>query len=274
LSWWGKLVGGAFGFMLGGPLGALLGAALGHKFDKGLAGLPEDEIEWESGDRERVQTAFFTATFLVMGRVAKADGQVSQNEIRLAEQVMAQMSLSGDMRHTAIRLFNEGKSDDFPLDEVLEQFRHECQRRQNLIQMFIEIQLQAAYADGQMDAAEESLLLHICDRLNVSEFIFRRLEQMIRAERHYAGAGAGAGGGRQKPQPEQFSVQDAYAILNVDANATDNEVKQSYRRLMSQHHPDKLVAKGLPEEMMKLATQKTDEIRKAYERIKQTRGMR
>ncbi len=200
MSWWGKLVGGAFGFMLGGPLGALLGAALGHKFDKGLEGLPEDAIEWEAGDRERIQTAFFTATFLVMGRVAKEDGQVSQNEIRLAEQVMAQMSLSGEMRRTAIRLFNEGKADGFPLDDVLEQFRQECHRRQNLIQMFMEIQLQAAYADGQMDVAEESLLLHICDRLNVSEFTFRRLEQMIRAERHYTGADAGAGGGRQRVQ--------------------------------------------------------------------------
>ena len=258
MSWWGKLVGGAFGFMLGGPLGAVLGAALGHKFDRGLEGLPEGDIEWGSGDRERVQTAFFTATFSVMGHIAKADGHVSPKEIRLAESVMSQMSLSGEMKDTAIRLFNEGKSADFPLDGVLEQFRQECHRRQTLIQMFIEIQLQAAYVDGQMDAVEESLLLHICARLNISEFVFRRLEQMIQAEQHYAGAG------RQAPsEPERFSLEDAYAMLNIDADATDKQVKQAYRRLMSQHHPDKLVAKGLPEEMMKLATQKTYEIRKA-----------
>ena len=271
MSWWGKLVGGAFGFMLGGPLGALLGAALGHKFDKGLDGLPDDELGWDEGDRERVQTAFFTATFSVMGRVSKADGRISKHEIRLAEQVMSQMSLSGEMRQTAINLFNEGKLASFPLDEVLEQFRRECHRRRSLIQMFIEIQLQAAYADGQMDAAEEALLLHICDRLSVSEFVFRRLEQMIRAERQYAGAGAG---GRRQAQPDQHTVKDDYAILNLSADATDKEVKQSYRRLMNQHHPDKLVAKGLPEEMMKLAAKKTDEIRKAYERIKVARGMR
>jgi len=273
LSWWGKLVGGAFGFMLGGTLGALLGAALGHRFDKGLDALPDDALGWDAGDRERIQTAFFTATFTVMGRVAKADGRVSHNEIRLAEQVMAQMSLSTEMRQTAMRLFNEGKNEDFPLDEVLEQFRRECHRRQNLIQMFVEIQLQAAYADGEMDGAEEALLLHICERLNLSEFVFRRLEQMIRAERRYAGAAPG-GGGSHPRQPEQLTVKDAYAILNLTAKATDKEVKQSYRRLMNQHHPDKLVAKGLPEQMMKLAAQKTDEIRKAYERVKQARGMR
>ncbi len=271
MSWWGKLVGGAFGFMLGGPLGALLGAALGHKFDKGLQGLPEDALEWGAGDRERVQTAFFTTTFSVMGCVAKADGRISAKEIQLAEAVMDQMSLSGDMRQTAIRLFNEGKSESFPLDEVLEQFRHECHRRQTLVQMFIEIQLQAAYADGQMGQEEESLLLHICQRLNVSEFVFRQLAQMIQAERHYAG---GRGAGRRPPQPEKLATKDAYAILNISAEATDKEVTRAYRRLMSRHHPDKLVAKGLPEEMMKMAAQKTDEIRKAYDRVKEKRGMR
>ena len=269
MSWWGKLVGGAFGFMLGGPLGAVLGAALGHKFDKGLEGFPEGDIEWGSGDRERVQTAFFTATFSVMGHLAKVDGRVSPKEIRLAEAVMSQMSLSGEMKETAIRLFNEGKSADFPLDEVLEQFRQECHRRQTLVQMFIEILLQAAYADGQMGPVEESLLLHICARLNISEFVFRRLEQMIQAEQHYTGAGR-----QVPPEAERFSLEDAYAMLNISADATDKQVKQAYRRLMSQHHPDKLVAKGLPEEMMKLATQKTNEIRKAYERVKEDRGMR
>jgi DnaJ like chaperone protein len=97
---------------------------------------------------------------------------------------------------------------------------------------------------------------------------------MIRAEQHYSRYGAGAGRERQRPQPEQMAVRDAYAILNLSPDASDKQVKQNYRRLMSQHHPDKLVAKGLPEEMMKMAAQKTDEIRKAYERIKQARKMR
>jgi DnaJ like chaperone protein len=255
--------------MLGGPLGAMLGAALGHQFDKGLKGLPEDRAGWGPGDQERVQTAFFTATFSVMGHLAKADGRVSPDEIRLAEALMAQMSLSSEMRKTAIRLFNEGKADDFPLDDVVEQFRLECHRRQTLIQMFLEIQIQAAYADGRMHKVEESLLLHICSLLNITEFTFRRLERMIRAQTRYAGAG----GGRVSPERQGPTLEDAYTILNVTADATDKEVKRAYRRLISQHHPDKLVSKGLPEEMMKMAAQKTDEIKKAYERIKQARGM-
>lgn len=267
MGWWGKLFGGAFGFMLGGPLGAVLGAALGHSFDKGMAALPDEE-RFGVGDRERVQTAFFTATFSVMGHVAKADGHVSPDEISLAKGLMAEMDLTPDMRQTAIRLFREGKAPDFPLDEVLDQFRSECHRRQTLLQMFLEIQLQAAYADGHLDAAEKQLLLRICDRIGFSRLVFSRLERMIRAERHYAGAA-----GRERPEPAaKPSLNDAYAMLNVSSQASDAEVKKAYRRLMSQHHPDKLVSKGLPEEMMKVAAHKTHEIRQAYEQVKQARG--
>jgi DnaJ like chaperone protein len=268
LSWWGKLIGGAFGFMLGGPLGAILGVALGHNFDKGLKSLPDQGFgaeDFAPGDRERVQTAFFTATFSVLGAVSKADGRVSPQEIRLAEEVMAQMDLNRDMRETAIRLFNEGKSPGFPLEEVVSQFRSECHGRTTLIQMFLEIQLQGAYADGKLDPKEDALLLRICQLLGISEFEFRRLERMIRAE---AGFGGGQAGKATGP-----SLEDAYAVLGVDPDSSDVDLKKAYRRMLSQHHPDKLVSKGLPEEMMKVAAQKTHEIKQAYERIKQERNL-
>jgi len=260
VSWWGKLVGGAFGFMLGGPLGAVLGAALGHGFDKGLSGLPGG---FAPGQQERVQTAFFTATFSVMGAVAKADGRVSKQEIQLAESLMSQMGLQGEMRRTAMRLFSEGKEAEFPLNEVLQQFRSECRGRRTLIRMFIEIQLQAAYVDGEMHKAEEQLLLNICTQLGFSQVEFRALEQMLLAQRHHAGAGPAQAAGP--------SLDDAYGILGVKPEATDAEVKKAYRRLISQHHPDKLVSKGLPEEMMKVASHKTHEIKQAYEQIKEAR---
>ena len=265
MSWWGKLVGGAFGFMLGGPLGAILGAALGHNFDKGINGLPDDGV-MDPGEQQRVQMAFFTATFSVMGAVSKADGRVTSEEIRLAETVMREMDLDAEMKKTAKRLFSEGKEAGFPLDDVLEQFRYECHRRNTLLQMFVEIQLQAAYADGKLDPAEQSLLKHICGKLGIPEFVYRQLEQRIRAERHH---GSAAG-----PAPAAMTLKDAYAILGVNNQTDDREVKKAYRRLMSQHHPDKLVAKGLPEEMMKIASQKTHEIKMAYEKIKQHRGMK
>ena len=274
MSWWGKLIGGYFGFVLGGPLGALLGAAVGHGFDRGIRQIKSGEGP-APGDQERVQTAFFTATFSVLGHLAKADGRVTQDEIRFAEAVMGQMNLAGEMRRTAIRLFNEGKAPDFPLDSVLDQFRAEVGRRRNLMRMFVEILIQAAYGDAEVSGPEEQLLLRICRRLGIPDFEFRVLERMVGAQvrfRQQAG-GPGAGTG-YRPGPQRPSTEDAYAVLGLTRDATDTEVKKAYRRLMSQHHPDKLVAKGLPEEMMKVAAQKTHEIKQAYEIIKEARGIR
>ncbi len=263
MAWWGKALGGAFGFMIGGPLGALMGIAFGHNFDRGMSSL--GDTDWQVGGQDRVQAAFFTATFSVMGYIAKADGKVTRDEIRLAESVMSHLGLTAEMRESARRLFNEGKSGDFPIDEILDQFKKETRRRGTLIQMFLEIQLQAAYADGVMHPAEKQVLHHICGRLGIPIAQFDRLEEMLKA-------GFGSGGYRG-PQAPQVPIEDAYAILGVDKSVNDVEMKKAYRRLMSQHHPDKLVAKGLPDEMIKDATEKTQQIKLAYERVKESRGL-
>ncbi len=262
MSWWGKALGGAFGFMMGGPLGALVGVAFGHNFDKGLNSVMSDS-EFGAGQQERVQLAFFTATFSVMGYIAKADGKVTRDEIDMAKAVMDRMGLDAEVRASAKKLFNEGKSADFPLDDVLDQFKKETHRRSTLIQMFIEIQLQAAYADGTLHADEKKALIHICNRLGVSEEQLSKLEEMLKH---------GFGHQRGATSAHRMSLDDAYAILSCDRSMPDAEIKKSYRRLMSQHHPDKLVAKGLPEQMIKDATEKTQQIKTAYEQVKESRG--
>jgi len=265
MSWWGKLAGGTFGFLLGGPLGALIGAALGHNFDRGFTALQEEPpAQFNVGQQERVQTAFFTTTFAVMGHLAKADGRVSEHEIGLARNIMSQMRLTSELRKTAINLFNQGKQSDFNLDAVLDQFRRECHGRRNLIRMFLEIQLHAAYADGVFHPEEERVLEHSCLQLGFSNAEFRHLENLVRSAREFGPEGDGKVSPRKK-------LADAYQVLNVSRQATDQEVKKAYRRMMNQHHPDKLVSKGLPEQMIKLATEKTQEIKAAYDTIKNAR---
>lgn len=256
MAWWGKIIGGAFGFMLGGPLGAMLGAALGHNFDKGLK-LTAEYGGMAYGDQERVQAAFFTATFSIMGHIAKADGKVTQAEIANTEAIMARMRLDPQQRKAAIKLFDEGKADDFPLDDVLVQFRKECHRRISLIQMFLEIQISTAFSDQKLHPAEKDILYKIADALG---FPRRQLDHLF----HLAG-------GVASPKTEKAAINEAYEMLGVSKNASDADVKKAYRRLMNQHHPDKLVSKGLPEEMIKLANEKTQQIKEAYERIKKSR---
>jgi len=257
MGWWGKLIGSGLGFMLGGPLGALMGLAAGYHFDKGL-----NAVDLEPGNTERVQLAFFTACFSVMGYLAKTDGKVSKSEIQMAESIMARMSLNSEQRKTAIQLFNQGKQSDFPLDDVLFQFKQECHRRTNLLQMFLEVLIATAFADNKLDTAEHSALKYIAQNIGFSTQQLEQLIGMVKAQQHSSPSGN---------QSTQTTLPNAYAILGVDQGISDAALKKTYRRLMSQHHPDKLVAKGLPEEMIKLANEKTIEIKAAYEMIKNSR---
>jgi DnaJ like chaperone protein len=260
MSWWGTVIGGAFGFLVGGPLGALLGAVLGRNFDQGVNKLP-GAGQYEP--QERIQTAFFTATFSVMGHICKADGLVSTDEIRVARHVMAQMQLNPEQIQAAMALFNEGKKPGFRLEPVLQQLRVEIGHRQTLKRMFIEIQCIAATADHAVDQTERKLLLYICDVIGFSRTELETLLAAFNSHFHRGQQGAG---------PARTSASEAYKILGVKPSASDDEIKKAYRRLISQHHPDKLVSKGLPEEMIKIATARTHEIRQAYEVLKEKRG--
>ena len=254
MAWWGKMIGGTLGFMMGGPLGALIGTTLGHQVDAGNAGLRS-----RPSDQERIQLSFFVATFSVMGHIAKADGQVSQKEIQMATRLMDQLRLDTHQRKAAIDLFDQGKLADFPLNEVLRQFRSECQRRTTVIRMFIEIQVQAAMADGRLDPQENLILLHVADVLGFDHSEVESLINLI------------SGTSDQRAGEAARSIEQSYKILGVSNEDSDDTIKKSYRRLMSQHHPDKLIAKGVPEEMIELATEKTREIRSAWEHVRDHR---
>jgi DnaJ like chaperone protein len=256
MSWFGKVLGGTFGFMMGGPLGALMGVALGNYFDGGL-----DNVSRHGGlglgATERVQTVFFTVTFSVMGYVAKSDGKVTKDEIALAEQVMDQMQLSAQQRKIAMTLFNEGKKPDFQIHEVLQQFKKEIYRRRTLVQMFLEIISAVALSDGTLHTKEQKILEDIATDLGYSIADFNELLGRLSGQAHFA---------------QQSSTEDklaaAYELLGIKEGVDSAELKKAYRRQMNQHHPDKLVAKGLPEEMIDIATKKTQDIKAAYELIK------
>ncbi len=252
MAWWGTFIGGTLGYVFGGPLGAIIGAALGGNLDRGI----KMGDQFDVGNQERVQAAFFTTTFSVMGHVAKADGHVSKQEIASAQNIMTQMQLSAQQRKAAIKLFDHGKSDDFPLHDVLQQFKKECHGRRNLIQMFVEIQIATALSDGKLDASEKKIIYTIGEILGFARSQIDHLFNIV--------------GGAEASSSDRLTLSQAYKILGVKKGSSETEIKKAYRRLMSQHHPDKLVSKGLPDEMIQLATEKTQEIRKAYDLIKKS----
>ncbi|KEQ17482.1 co-chaperone DjlA [Endozoicomonas numazuensis] len=265
------LIGVFIGFVFGGPFGALFGGILGAWINRNYINPNEQTGGGARGhfNRQRAQSAFFKATFLVMGRLAKADGRVSEHEIEMASAIMNEMRLSPDQRKAAINLFNQGKQPSADISEALAEFRRVA-GSSTLVPLFLEIQLQAAYADGSLTAAERAVFKHVCDQLGVSQISFELLHKRFQAQRAYYHAGGQQGGGWARPDSGQ-SLSKAYEVLGVESSATDSEVKRAYRKLMSQHHPDKLVAKGLPEEMMEVAKQKAQEIQVAYEQIRDHR---
>lgn len=263
MGWNGKIVGVIIGLMLGHPLWVVLGLIIGHLYDIGFFNKLLVKSIAKGG--VKIQRVFFDCTFSVMGYLAKADGRVTESEIRIAEKIMQQMNLSPEMRLEAIRLFNQGKQADFNMSAAIQSLKSACWQFPNLLRTFLEIQIQIANADGQISAGKRQALRAICEELGVQGFVFDQFEQQAYAEQSYQ---------RYYHQQRQDPVQhlaDAYQILNISKEASDAEVKKAYRRLMSQHHPDKLMAQGLPPEMIKLANERTQKIKSAYETIKKHR---
>ena len=261
MIWVGKAVGGVLGLMVGSYVGAAVGVLVGHQFDRGLA-KQTGGGESSGVAPEHIQAAFFRATFGVMGHIAKADGRVSETEIRAARLVMHGMKLSPAQVESAVEHFTGGKNPGFPLDGTLRRLNAQLQDRPDLARAFVEIQVRAAVGAGPIDRTKRDLLWQVARGLGLGRVELAQIEALARA-RQMRGAGK-----------EFVSLEDAYEVLGVEPGAGDGEVKTAYRRLMNQHHPDKLVSRGLPESMLGVAERKTQEIRAAYERIKTQRGFK
>jgi DnaJ like chaperone protein len=256
---WGKVLGFLFGFMLSkNLLGALIGMFIGHNFDKGRA-LDFSHLSGSKGSESQRQAAFFYTSFSVMGYMAKANGLVSKHEIQFANAYMDKLSLKGELRQQAQDAFREGKTADFPLNENLTKFKRACGNRHDLLSLFLEIQIQVAFADGTLDNYERQALHTIAKQLGFSSNELDQLLEMIIAGAQFHQGPSGIN--------TQDQLDNAYKVLGVSADYSERDIKKAYRKLMSQHHPDKLVAKGLPPEMMEVAKQKAQDIQGAYELI-------
>ena len=261
---WGKVLGFLFGLMLSKHIfGALIGAWIGHRFDKGI-GLDFSHLGGAKSDTDR-QAAFFYSTFSVMGYIAKANGQVTQHEIAFASAYMDKLGLKDELRRQAQEAFRDGKTTGFPLDEGLTKLKSAVGNRQDLLLLFLEIQIQVAFADGDLDKDERDALHQIANGLGYSAQELDKLLEMIIAGANFHQRGRN--GANASFEQSGKHLENAYKVLGVTEQDSASEIKKAYRKLMSQHHPDKLVAKGLPPEMMETAKQKAQDIQAAYELV-------
>lgn len=271
--WWGKIIGAGLGYLIAGPIGALFGILIGNFFDRGLAehfGRPHWHFHAEKN--QDVQALFFETTFAIMGHLAKADGKVTEREVQMALQLMQEMNLNRAQKAIAKRCFNDGKKLEFNLTSTLSLLKNAIQNNQELLKLFIEIQYRAALVDG-LSYKKQLTFNTILSYLGFAPLNeqFRYYEDFLYRSSNQQQSSSSNQESRYQSVHNSF-LEQAFTILEVSPTADKQTVKHAYRRLISRNHPDKLIAKGLPDSVIKKANEKTQQIRKAYEQICQSKG--
>ncbi|KTD15146.1 molecular chaperone DnaJ [Legionella gratiana] len=284
-TWWGKIIGAFFGYLITGPTGALFGLLIGNFFDRGLSQYYSNpHWYYYSEKRKVVQQTFFEATFSIMGHLAKADGRVTENELNIARQLMDEMRLSKEQKTLAKRLFNEGKQPTFNLNGILEKLKKACKDNRDLLKLFLDIQYRAALTNG-LSTKKIQLLDVIFSNLDFAplhkqyrfyedfgNYSYEQPNDNDQQSQQHSSSESYSSYSRYNYQSTKTNLDYAYALLEISPNASKQEVKRAYRRLLSRNHPDKLIAQGLPQEMIKMANEKTQKIVKAYELICTSKG--
>ena len=245
MSIWGKLIGGVAGFAVGGPLGAILGTVFGHAVDRSRA------QKYASGQPDSLQarqTAFTVAVIVLSAKMAKADGQVTRDEVDAFKRIFD--IPENEMRDVG-RLFDEARQDATGFESYAEQigdmFAHDAAVRESLLGGLFQI----ALADGVVHPNELAYLEKIARAFNLNAQDFDRIQSA-----HMGTDSA-----------------DPYQILGVTRETSDDEIKKTYRTLSRENHPDTLIAKGMPQEFVDIANEKMASINAAYDQISKERSL-
>jgi DnaJ like chaperone protein len=253
-----KWIGLIAGFYMLGIIGGLLGLFIGSIIDRARAFGVGGVNPLTAAQRQAV---FLETLFVLKGKLAKADGRISQDEIDHVEAFIKKLGMTAEHRQAAISQFKLGASPDFDITETITRFKQHCGHTINLRQVLLVYLTVMALADGKLDPAERSILEQVSIQLGYSAAEFNRILEMVLNQAHFS-----------QPRPDSKSaLEDAYKALGVTADSSDQEIKRAYRKLMSQYHPDKLMGQGVPEDMIAVATEQTKEIQLAYDLIKNHR---
>ncbi len=245
---WGKIVGGAAGFAIGGPIGAIVGVAAGHFIDRATSNR-QSISNSSSAAIETKQQAFAIALIVLCAKMAKADGQVTRDEIAAFKRVFKVPEK--DMGQVA-QIFDKARKDSKGFEPYAEQITEIFPENRQIRQELLGALLYIAQADGVVHEKELKYLRAIS---KIFDFDEKEFEQIYSS--HLGTDDA-----------------DPYEILGLDRTSTDEDIKLTYRKLVRENHPDRLIAEGLPKEMVDMANEKLARINSAYDRIAKLRGIK
>jgi DnaJ like chaperone protein len=272
LQIWGKIIGGAAGFAIDGALGALLGVLAGHVFDYLWAAIRasraanrqeeavanarrrEEPISVFADPAETRRIAFATAVIVLGAKLAKADGVVTRDEIRAFKRVFG---IADDDVGDVARIFNQAKTSARGAEPYARQiaalFGHDPVLLGEVLIGLFEI----ARADRELDPSEVEFLRRVATIFGFNAAAFEQLRARYSATKR-----------------DLSGVDDAYAVLGLSRTARNEDIRQTYRKLVREHHPDRLLAKGMPDEMIERANRTLAAINAAYDRIAKERNLR
>lgn len=262
----GGIIGAILGFQVANIAGMIIGFIIGSQIEKYISS------SQQKGGKKAVQESFFNALFLTMGRIAKADGFVSPEEIQRAEAIFSHMRLTPHLRKKAISLFNQGKSLRYDIELSWRQFGRLSRHSLSLKQMFLSMLLDVAEADGAIQTNEWHIINEACNNIKYPKQMLIAMLAMRGINPNNTRQQSGHRRQRQTHQRPHGNAPDPFTVLGVSRSDDKSTIRKAYKRLMSQNHPDKLIAQGLPPEMIKVAEEKAKKIQIAWEEVKKIKG--
>lgn len=212
------------------------------------------------------QSAYVSSLFALTGHMIKISGHMDEQHIAICGQWFEDWKLNEDLRTLAIASFNQGKQTDFPLEVHLTRLKWTCENtpfaaKQALLSIF-----EAAAITQPLLARQWMLLNKIAVGLGLTTADVKNMSSRF-FDRNRDKTGSLSSGNLD------FRVLEAYHLLGVEEHASVKDVRLAYRRMLSQHHPDKLIAQGGNGDTIRQASKKICEIRTAYDLICRARGV-
>lgn len=247
----GKVIGGTIGLAFGGPLGAVLGAAIGHNLHDKIEG----NVNFDGGYQRMAPTergtVVFVGIFSLLGKLAKIDGKISEEEVKEVRNFINQnMKLKEQEAEMAMKIFYEAEKSTHSYGEYANQLGQIFQNDRRMLSNIMDVLLKIAAADGILDPNEEKMLLEVASIFRISQSEYERMKT--------------------------FYIKDTdkyYKILGCTPTDDNDTIKKKYRKMIMEYHPDKIISKDLPKEFVEFANEKFREIQEAYDKIKEIRNI-
>ena len=239
MSIWGKILGGATGFAFGGPIGALLGGVAGHALDKikTKKKLPEETALKQIG--------FTIGVIVLSAKMAKADGKVTEDEIRAFKE---KINVPDSEIKNVAKLWDQAKKTTDGFEIYARQIADLLEKNSSVLEELLKLLLIIALADGKITIPEIKYLKEVGNIFGFSEEDFERI--------YSSKSGVSS---------------DPYQILGVSRDASIDEIKQKWKQLAINHHPDRLISQGIPEDLIHKSTSRLKEINNAWDTIQNKR---